>query len=77
MGEQVEALRNDRRLGLRNGDLSTVMAVGATSRAVTLDDGRRGPGRLPRRRPLGPCLLQRVQKAQGATVDRAFLLGSH
>jgi ATP-dependent exoDNAse (exonuclease V) alpha subunit len=54
-GDQVMCLRNDRRLGVRNGTVGTVAAIEGAG--VALADGT-------------------AHKSQGATVDRAFLLGS-
>ena len=78
-GDEVLATRNDRRLGLRNGTRGVVVAVDpvATALVVATRDGELtvpeaylSAGRLTH----GYAMT--VHKAQGATVDRAFVLGS-
>lgn len=75
-GEEVICLRNDRRLGVRNGTRSTVTAVDNTNRSVTLADGTVLPARYLDDGHVGHAYATTLHKAQGATVGRAFLLGS-
>lgn len=80
VGDRVVAQRNDRRLGITNGTLATVSAVDVDDRSltartdrgeeVTLTSGYIGDGHLSHAYALT------AHKAQGMTVDRAFVLGS-
>lgn len=74
IGEQVMCLRNDRRLDLRNGDIATVVTAGPGG--LGLSDGREVPTSYIENGNLTYAYASTVHKAQGATVDRAFLLGS-
>lgn len=74
VGDRVMYLRNDRRLGVRNGDIATVATVGADE--IGLSDGARLPVSYVEAGNLTFSYASTVHKAQGATVDRAFLLGS-
>ena len=79
-GDQVVASRNDRRLGIVNGERGEVVAVDLDRRTahlrlsggvtVNLDATYLDEGHLD----YGYALT--CHKAQGATVDRAFVLGS-
>lgn len=75
-GDRVICLRNDRRLGVRNGTVSTVTGVDLGRGRVTLADGIVLPGDYLTAGHLGHAYATTIHKAQGATVDRAFLLGS-
>lgn len=75
-GDQVMCLRNDRRLGVRNGTRSTVRSVDVVEGTVILADGTRLPADYLEAGYLGHAYASTVHKSQGATVDRAFLLGS-
>jgi hypothetical protein len=75
-GDEVLCLRNDRRLGVRNGTRSIVTAVDPAERTVTLADGTVLPAAYLDAGHLGYALCTTIHKAQGATVDQAFLLGS-
>ena len=80
VGDHVVAERNDRRLGIVNGQRGTITAVDLDRRtaqlrlpggaSVELDAGYLEHGHLAH----GYALT--AHKAQGATVDRAFVLGS-
>ena len=73
-GDEVMCLRNDRRLGVRNGTTGTVASVGPAG--VLLADGTELPAAYIEDGQLTHAFASTVHKAQGATVDRAFLLGS-
>ena len=75
-GDNVICLRNDRRLGVRNGTTATVTAVHPDAGEITLENGTRLPHRYLADGHLDHGYATTVHKAQGATVDRAFLLGS-
>ena len=75
-GDRVLCLRNDRRLGVRNGTVATITAIHPESGEVTLDHRTRLPHRYLAGGHLGHAYAMTIHKAQGATVDRAFVLGS-
>ena len=78
VGDRVVARRNARTLDVVNGDAGQVTAIGERGVVVELDGGRRvmlptayiGSGHLDH----GYALTAHL--AQGATVDRAYVLGS-
>lgn len=80
VGDQVVALRNDRRLGLLNGTRATVAAIDPASRSLSLalPDGaaRCATSNYLDAGHLGYGYCLTIHKAQGVTVDAAFLLGS-
>jgi Ti-type conjugative transfer relaxase TraA len=77
-GDRVVATRNDRRLGVLNGQAGTLSEIRADSLAVDLDHGQRVE--LPRGYAEDGGLEHgyaiTAHRAQGATVDRTFVLGS-
>jgi ATP-dependent exoDNAse (exonuclease V) alpha subunit len=77
VGDEVLALRNDRRLGIRNGTTGRLTRLGPDG--VTVDTPH-GPVDLPAaylaEGRLTHSYATTVHKSQGATVDHAFLLGS-
>jgi ATP-dependent exoDNAse (exonuclease V) alpha subunit len=73
-GDRVMCLRNDRRLGVANGTTGTATSVSGGE--VALADGTRLPPSYLAAGHLTHAYASTVHKAQGATVDRAFLLGS-
>src|SRR5437870_8679325 len=79
-GDRVLALRNAYRLGLRNGTLGTVAVVNEAEHSLTLatDDGRRlaVPAGYLEAGHLTHGYAITVHKAQGATTERALLLGN-
>jgi conjugative relaxase-like TrwC/TraI family protein len=78
VGDRVIARRNDRHLGTVNGDVGRVTAIEAGQLRVEADDGRRLdlPESYARAGHLQHGYAITAHVAQGATVDRAFVLGS-
>jgi hypothetical protein len=74
IGDEILCLRNDRRLGVRNGTTGTVAAVAADQ--IVLADGTRISGDYLAAGHVTHAYATTIHKAQGATVERAFLLGS-
>jgi Ti-type conjugative transfer relaxase TraA len=77
-GERVMFLKNDRDLGVKNGSLGTVAEVNRSSMRVVLDGGAgRGVSfALKDYAALDYGYAATVHKAQGATVDRTFVLAT-
>ena len=80
VGDEVVALRNDRRLGVLNGSRGTVTALDAEARSLTMLTQSGTELALPEQYlaqgHLGWGYAVTLHKGQGSTVDRAFLLGS-
>ena len=84
-GDRVVALKNDRHIGIRNGDRGTVtgIATSGTSHdftiSVHLDDGRDVviPADYARAGRLDHGYATTIHKAQGSTVDHALVLADH
>ncbi len=80
-GDRIVFTRNDRELGLRNGMLGRVEAVGPNRLVVQIDAD---DGKEPRKVSLSPKRYDAIDhgyattihKSQGATVDHAFVLGT-
>ena len=79
-GDRVVCLRNHRRLGVTNGTRGTVTAVDTDAGTVDLDLDGGDQVTLPawylQQGHLGHGYALTGHKAQGATVDRTFVLGS-
>ncbi|MEW5684652.1 MAG: Ti-type conjugative transfer relaxase TraA [Pseudomonadota bacterium] len=75
-GERLVFLRNERDLGVKNGTLGTVEALGDTRMAVRLDDGRRVDFDRKAYTDLDHGYATTIHKSQGVTVDRAHVLAS-
>jgi conjugative relaxase-like TrwC/TraI family protein len=78
VGDTVVFLRNDRRLGVKNGIKATVTGIDTPGGTITVGDG---PPKVIGADYLAAGHLAHgyattIHKAQGATVDRGFLLGS-
>lgn len=81
VGDRVLCGRNDRRLGVLNGDLATVTAISHDARTLTvdLDRGEQNvelPARYLNAGHLNHAYAMTAHKAQGATVEQAWVLGS-
>jgi len=76
VGDKVMCLRNDHRLGVRNGTVGAVASVNQAEGELVISDGTRLPSSYLQAGHLTYSYASTVHKAQGATVDRAFLLGS-
>ena len=78
VGDRVVTTRNDRRLGVVNGNAGTLTHIGHGALTVELDRGARVelPESYARDGHLDHCYATTAHRAQGATVDRAFVLGS-
>ncbi len=77
-GERVMFLKNDRELGVKNGSLGTVAEVNKDSMRVVLDGeaGREVRFGLKEYAALDYGYAATVHKAQGATVDKTFMLAT-
>jgi conjugative relaxase-like TrwC/TraI family protein len=77
-GDRVVTTRNDRRLNVVNGQAGVIMAIGGGGCEVRFHDGRRVqlPERYVRGGHLDHGYASTAHRAQGATVDRTFVLGS-
>jgi ATP-dependent exoDNAse (exonuclease V) alpha subunit len=75
-GDRVMFLRNDRELGVRNGTLGRAISVNADSMRVILDGKQERQVCFEFRNyaAIDHGYASTVHKAQGATVDRAFVL---
>lgn len=78
IGDRVVATRNDHRLGVVNGEAGAVTAIERGRLDVRLDSGRAVEltERYVRDGHLDHGYAITAHRAQGATVDRAFVLGS-
>ncbi|MNS37673.1 ATP-dependent RecD-like DNA helicase [compost metagenome] len=75
-GDRVMFLRNERSLGVKNGTLGTLTALGRSEMAVRLDDGRNLRFDRKEYADLTHGYAATIHKMQGATVDRAYVLAS-
>jgi len=77
LGDEVLCLKNDHRLGVRNGTRGTLLGMDGPTATIATDHGER-------RLPLGyleegwlvHSYATTIHKAQGATFDRAFVLAT-
>ena len=78
VGDRVMFLRNERSLGVKNGTLGTLVALGRPGMEVRLDDGRNLRFDRQEYADLTHGYAATIHKMQGATVDRAYVLaGRH
>lgn len=74
-GDRLLFTRNDKELGVQNGSLGTVSSLSRQGLFdVRLDDGRELAFDVSRYSHLEQGYAMTVHKAQGATVDRAYVL---
>jgi Ti-type conjugative transfer relaxase TraA len=80
VGDRVVGTRNDRQLGILNGQRGTIQAIDSEARSidVALDTGKEVQiaGRYLDEGRLDHGYAMTAHRAQGATVDRTFVLGS-
>ncbi|MEN5145886.1 Ti-type conjugative transfer relaxase TraA [Brevundimonas diminuta] len=76
VGDRVMFLRNERSLGVKNGTLGTLAALGPSAIEVRLDDGRNLRFDRKEYTDLAHGYAATIHKMQGATVDRAYVLAS-
>ena len=75
--DRVVCLRNDRRVGVLNGTVGTVARRVGRSLVIATDDGERSlPAVYLDDGHLGHAYAVTVHKAQGLTVERAFVLAT-
>lgn len=77
-GERVMFLKNDRALGVKNGTLGEVLEISPETMRVRLDgrEGREIAFRLSDYAALDYGYAATVHKAQGATVERSYVLAT-
>jgi ATP-dependent exoDNAse (exonuclease V) alpha subunit len=79
-GDEIVCLRNDRRLGVLNGTNATITALDRADRAIAVTTKGGTEVMLPAgyldAGHVAHSYATTIHKAQGATYDRAFLLGS-
>lgn len=76
VGDRVMFLRNERSLGVKNGTLGTLVALGRSEMEVRLDDGRNLRVDRKEYADLTHGYAATIHKMQGATIDRAYVLAS-
>ncbi|RPF72456.1 Ti-type conjugative transfer relaxase TraA [Aurantiacibacter spongiae] len=75
-GDRIIFLRNERGLGVKNGTLGTVAKASAQHMAVRTDDGREVAFDTKDYAHIDYGYAATIHKAQGMTVDRAYLLAT-
>lgn len=77
-GERVMFLKNERELGVKNGTLGKVLEIDRKALRIRLDgrEGREVEFRLADYAALDYGYAATVHKAQGATVERSFVLAT-
>lgn len=73
-GDRIVFLRNDRDLGVKNGTLGTVERAEHGGLSVRLDNGETRQVNAERYSAVDHGYAVTIHKAQGVTVDRAYLL---
>jgi len=75
-GDRVMFLKNERELGVKNGTLGTIESVSRVRMAVQLDDGRSVAFDVKDYSQVDHGYAATIHKAQGMTVDRAYVLAT-
>ena len=75
-GDRIVFLKNDRDLGVKNGTLGTVERAEDGSLAVRLDSGEARRFQAAQYAAVDHGYAVTIHKAQGVTVDRAYLLAT-
>src|SRR3954447_22939481 len=75
-GDRILFLKNDRMLGVKNGMIGTVAQAGRGRMEVRLDGGRTVVVEESAYNNVDHGYAVTIHKAQGTTVDRAFVLAS-
>jgi len=79
-GDRIMTLRNDRRLGVRNGTCALITTIDPEQRELTVRTDAGAVLALPARYldagHVRHAYATTIHKAQGQTADRAFVLGS-
>lgn len=75
-GDRVALLKNDRDLGVKNGTLGTVEQAQEGRLAVRLDSGEKREVQASQYAAIDHGYAVTIHKAQGVTVDRAYLLAT-
>lgn len=75
-GDRLLFTRNDRELGVRNGTIGTIEAIGNGQISARLDDGSMVKVDPATYRDLDHGYAVTIHKAQGLTVDAAYLYAS-
>ncbi len=78
-GDEIMTLRNQRRLGVRNGTIATIACIDTDTRRMTIRTARGVettlPGAYLDAGHVRHAYATTIHKAQGLTVDEAFVLG--
>ncbi|MFP6975098.1 AAA family ATPase, partial [Xanthomonas hortorum] len=75
-GDRIVFLKNDRDLGVKNGTLGTVERAEDGSLAVRLDSGEARQVQASQYAAVDHGYAVTIHKAQGVTVDRAYMLAT-
>ncbi|MFA6116350.1 MAG: Ti-type conjugative transfer relaxase TraA [Sphingomonas sp.] len=75
-GDRVMFLKNERELGVKNGTLGTIESVSRVRMAVQLDDGRSVAFDVKDYAHVDHGYAATIHKAQGMTIDRAYVLAT-
>ncbi|MDE2469799.1 MAG: Ti-type conjugative transfer relaxase TraA [Bradyrhizobium sp.] len=75
-GDRIMFLQNERGLGVKNGTLGIIEQVNAQSMTVQTDDGRSVRFDLKDYHRIDHGYAATIHKAQGMTVDRAYVLAT-
>jgi Ti-type conjugative transfer relaxase TraA len=75
-GDRVMFLQNERGLGVKNGTLGTIERVSAQSMTVQTDDGRSVQFDFKDYNKIDHGYAATIHKAQGMTIDRAYVLAT-